>query len=52
MKTAEFDYEAIGAKYKAVKHEKMTEASPTYGAYSIVDPPLSERRSNRLRNPM
>jgi FMN-dependent NADH-azoreductase len=22
----EFDYEAIGAKYKAVKHEKMTEA--------------------------
>ena len=22
----EFDYEAIGAKYKAVKHEAMTEA--------------------------
>ena len=22
----EFDYEAIGAKYKPVKHEKMTEA--------------------------
>jgi FMN-dependent NADH-azoreductase len=24
--SCEFDYEAIGAKYKAVKHEKMTEA--------------------------
>jgi FMN-dependent NADH-azoreductase len=46
-----FDYEAIGAKYKAVKHEAMTEAeSKSMGAYSIVDPTLSERRSNRLRN--
>ena len=28
----EFNYEAIGAKYKAVKHEKMTDQSPTYGS--------------------
>ena len=47
----EFDYEAIGAKYKAVKHETMTGAEPQrMGAYSIVDPTLSERRSHRLRN--
>jgi FMN-dependent NADH-azoreductase len=47
----EFDYEAIGAKYKAVKHETMTEAeSKVWGAYSILDPALSERRSNRFRS--
>jgi len=47
----EFDYEAIGAKYKAVMHETMTEARvQRMGTYSIVDPTLSERRSNRLRN--
>ena len=48
----EFDHEAIGAKYKAVKHERMTEAESNgkWERYSIVDPTFSERRSNRLRN--
>jgi FMN-dependent NADH-azoreductase len=47
----EFDYEAVGAKYKAVKHETMTEAESTVWAriQSLIQS-LSERRSNRLRN--
>jgi FMN-dependent NADH-azoreductase len=46
----EFDEEAIGAKYEAVKHETMTEAESNVWEYSIVDPTLSERRSNRPGN--
>jgi FMN-dependent NADH-azoreductase len=32
----EFDYEAIGAKYKAVKHETMTEAESNYPAIATA----------------
>jgi FMN-dependent NADH-azoreductase len=41
----EFDYEAIGAKYKAVKHETMTRRSPTYGS-------VFNRRSTPFRTPI
>lgn len=44
----EFDHEAIGAKYKAVKHETMTETESNVWEriQSLIQ--LSERRSNRL----
>ena len=47
----EFDYEAIGAKYKAVKHETTTEGeSNIWERIQSLIYSISECRSNRFRN--
>ena len=47
----EFDYEAIGAKYKAVKHETMTEAeSNVWERIQSLIKRFQKRRSNCHRN--